>query len=101
MLPGRAGRDIEVMSMDRSGPRSPLARLLPALVALLLPLGAATPTTAQPARSGAPAAQATAEKIVIAIGQSRVVSTPWPAARVSVTDPAVADVEVLTPGQVL
>src|SRR5947208_6697999 len=39
--------------------------------------------------------------ISILVGQSQIVRPPWPVARVSVTDPAVADVEALTPEQVL
>src|SRR2546423_1921138 len=34
-------------------------------------------------------------------GQSQIVRPPWPVARVSVTDPTIADVEALTPEQVL
>src|SRR6185369_14999074 len=39
--------------------------------------------------------------ISILVGQSQIVRPPWPVARVSVTDPAIADVEALTPEQVL
>src|SRR5437899_8446409 len=39
--------------------------------------------------------------ISILVGQSQIVRPPWPVARVSVTDPTIADVEALTPEQVL
>ena len=53
-----------------------------------------------------PAAQAaetnTAQgKISIVVGQSRVLQAPWPTVRVAVTDPAVANLQILTPTQVL
>jgi pilus assembly protein CpaC len=41
------------------------------------------------------------EVIVIIVGESTIVKAPWPAVRVAVTDPKVADVKVLTPEQVL
>ncbi|HYE62913.1 MAG TPA: type II and III secretion system protein family protein [Phycisphaerales bacterium] len=37
----------------------------------------------------------------ILAGQSQVIRPPWPVARVSVTDPSIADVQALTPEQVL
>jgi pilus assembly protein CpaC len=39
--------------------------------------------------------------ISVVMGQSQIVRPPWPVARVSVTDPTIADVEALTPEQVL
>jgi pilus assembly protein CpaC len=41
------------------------------------------------------------EPITLISGQSSVIQTPWPTVRVAVTDPKVADVQVLTPEQVL
>ncbi|MHC4657874.1 MAG: type II and III secretion system protein family protein [Planctomycetota bacterium] len=41
------------------------------------------------------------EVITIIVGESTIVKSPWPAVRVAVTDPKVADVKVLTPEQVL
>ena len=41
------------------------------------------------------------EPITIIIGESTIVRSPWPAVRVAVTDPKVANVQVLTPDQVL
>ena len=42
-----------------------------------------------------------AEPIVLVAGRSTVIQAPWPTVRVAVTDPKVADVQVLTPQQVL
>lgn len=41
------------------------------------------------------------EQITVIVGRSTVVKPPWPAVRVAVTDPKIADVQVLTPDQVL
>ncbi|MHC4186647.1 MAG: type II and III secretion system protein family protein [Planctomycetota bacterium] len=41
------------------------------------------------------------EIISVIAGESTIVRTPWPAIRVAVTDPKVANVQVLTPNQVL
>lgn len=41
------------------------------------------------------------EAVVLVAGRSAVVQAPWPTVRVAVTDPKVADVQVLTPQQVL
>ncbi|MHC4131237.1 MAG: type II and III secretion system protein family protein [Planctomycetota bacterium] len=42
-----------------------------------------------------------AEIIGVIAGESTIVRTPWPAIRVAVTDPKIANVQVLTPNQVL
>lgn len=42
-----------------------------------------------------------AEPITIIVGESKVVEAPWPTVRVAVTDPKIANVQVLTPEQVL
>jgi pilus assembly protein CpaC len=42
-----------------------------------------------------------AEPVVLVVGRSTVIQAPWPTVRVAVTDPKVADVQVLTPQQVL
>lgn len=39
--------------------------------------------------------------LIVYVHQSRVIEPPWPVARVSVTDPSIADVQVLTPSRVL
>ena len=39
--------------------------------------------------------------ITIIVGESKVVETPWPTIRVALTDPKIANVQVLTPEQVL
>jgi pilus assembly protein CpaC len=51
----------------------------------------------------APAAQtdSASEAITLVAGRSTVIKAPWPTVRVAVTDPTVADVQVLTPDQVL
>jgi pilus assembly protein CpaC len=41
------------------------------------------------------------EAITVITGQSTIVQAPWPTVRVAVTDPKIADVQVLTPQQVL
>jgi pilus assembly protein CpaC len=41
------------------------------------------------------------DKVVLIVGQSRVLRAPWQTKRVAVTDPEVADVQILTPDQVL
>ncbi|MHC4843575.1 MAG: type II and III secretion system protein family protein [Planctomycetota bacterium] len=41
------------------------------------------------------------EVIGVVVGESTIVRTPWPAIRVAVTDPTIANVQVLTPNQVL
>ncbi|MFC1795357.1 type II and III secretion system protein family protein [Planctomycetota bacterium] len=41
------------------------------------------------------------EVITFIIGESTIVKAPWPTVRVAVTDPTIANVEVLTPEQVL
>jgi len=41
------------------------------------------------------------EKVTMMAGTSDVIKSPWPVTRVSITDPTIADVQVLTPNQVL
>ncbi len=41
------------------------------------------------------------EEIVLTVGHSTVVRAPWPAIRVAITDPKIADVQALTPEQTL
>jgi pilus assembly protein CpaC len=47
------------------------------------------------------AQDASSEAVIVIVGRSSVVQAPWPTVRVAVTDPKVADVQVLTPQQVL
>jgi pilus assembly protein CpaC len=91
-----------------------------AALALAIGLGGWTPAAPAPAPSPAPllaplpaaakpglanqAPMVSDEKIhqiEVHVGTSSIVTAPWPVARVSVTQPAVADVQVLTPTQVL
>ena len=46
-------------------------------------------------------AQPAAQDITLVVGRSTVIKTPWPTVRVAVTDPKIADVQALTPDQVL
>jgi len=57
--------------------------------------------TALGGASSATQAEPAAEEIVLVAGRSTIIRTPWATARVAVTDPKVADVQVLTPEQVL
>ncbi|MHC4438913.1 MAG: type II and III secretion system protein family protein, partial [Planctomycetota bacterium] len=41
------------------------------------------------------------EVITFIVGESTIVRSPWPSGRVAVTDPTIANVEILTPEQVL
>lgn len=41
------------------------------------------------------------EMIVVGVGQSVVIESPWRAVRVSITQPSIADIQLLTPQQVL
>jgi len=41
------------------------------------------------------------EVISVIVGESTIVRTPWPTIRVAVTDPKIANVQVLTPNQIL
>lgn len=43
----------------------------------------------------------TDDAIKIYVGRSKVITAPWPVKRISVTDPKTADIEVVTPGQVV
>ncbi len=43
----------------------------------------------------------TTETISLYVRQSRVINAPWPVARMSVTDPEIADVQMLTPDRIL
>jgi len=45
--------------------------------------------------------ESASDEIILVAGRSAVIKAPWPTVRVAVTDPKVADVQVLTPEQVL
>lgn len=80
--------------------RQPQRRPLLAPFAMVLLVGLATLVPA--AVAGEPKATGAPEKtLAIYLHQSEVLDTPWPVKRVSVTQPAVADVKVLTPRQML
>ena len=44
---------------------------------------------------------ANTEPVTIIVGESMVIKAPWPTVRVAVTDPKIANVQILTPDQVL
>ncbi len=68
-------------------------------------LGAAVLSTAVPGAMGqqepVSIQHAATETIAVTLGQSRRVEASWPVKRVAVTNPQIADVQVLTPRQVL
>jgi pilus assembly protein CpaC len=45
--------------------------------------------------------QSASEEITLVVGRATVIKAPWPTVRVAVTDPKIADVQALTPEQVL
>jgi pilus assembly protein CpaC len=58
-------------------------------------------STAQGMVVGATDSAGAAEDVTILQGQSKILQTPWKVVRVAITDPTVADVQVLTPDQSL
>lgn len=89
---------------------SPVSRQWAACALAAAIVAAATPALAQRAQTapgtapanGAAAAPGTVSKqIQVSVGGSTVVRPPWPAKRVAVADPKVADIQVLSPNQVL
>lgn len=46
-------------------------------------------------------AQSSSEEVTLVVGRATVIKAPWPTVRVAVTDPKIADVQALTPEQVL
>jgi len=73
-------------------------RLVECIVILLLLSGIMRAENSVTDVNGAPSDE---EAVTIIIGESRIIKSPWPATRVAVTDPKVANVQVLTPEQVL
>jgi pilus assembly protein CpaC len=45
--------------------------------------------------------ESASDEIILVAGRSTVIKAPWPTVRVAVTDPKIADVQVLTPEQIL
>ncbi len=70
--------------------------LLAGLLALLNSMASAQPNSTQPTRS-----TDLSKPLAVSVGRSTVLQAPWPVKRVSVTDPKIADIQVLTPRQVL
>ena len=101
-------------ALRKSLPRASAAALALSVAALaaLTPLARAadrTVTTAAvttapemvSATGGAVTTTGPLQDITVSVSRSTVIPTPWPVKRVSVTDPKIADVQVLTPKQVL
>jgi pilus assembly protein CpaC len=81
--------------MKRMQMVNPWAVLVTCLVALLpawLP--------AQPSPNGT-TTRPPEQRLQLSVRQSQVIDAPWPVKRVAVTDPSIADVQVLTPQRVL
>jgi pilus assembly protein CpaC len=68
-------------------------------VLLVICIGGISQSIAVGANSGTIGANP--EIITFIVGESTIVKAPWPTIRVAVTDPTIANVEVLTPEQVL
>ena len=66
---------------------------------VVMALGLSAAAQAPVDRPGVTAAKT--EHVDVGVGQSKVIESAWPVARVSITDTAIADVQVLTPRQVL
>ena len=84
-----------------TGAKRILRQLASALLcgAVLAALAAYTPAAS--AVDPGKTAPAAGEDITVDVGRSKILPAPWPVKRVSVTDPKIADVQVLTPKQVL
>ena len=76
------------------------AHIVVLAVAFSVLVNAARAGEPEDARDDPVAAQSSGD-INVYLGQSVVVRAPWPVKRVSVTDPATADVKVLTPTTIL
>ena len=91
-------------SVRNSGARShkPGVSWMVLVVALLVAVAPwAIRVGAQPPAASAGGAAVPIHDISVAVGRSSVIATPWPVKRISVTDPKIADVKVVTPGQVM
>jgi pilus assembly protein CpaC len=93
---GRAGGDA-----IGTGLRKPLRLASSAVLALAVSLCGFSALAERAGAADAPAVAASqVQDITLTVGHSVVIPAPWPVARVSVTDPKIADVLVLTPKQV-
>ncbi len=77
------------------------SRTLWTAVCVALLLVAAVPAHGEGKPKADAEAGADGRTVNVYLGTSRVIKSPWPVARVSITSPDVADVNVLTPDQVL
>ena len=81
-----------------------MPRSVPVLIVMVLACSlawGAAPPAGPPARIDPPAAQGPSESIVVPVHQSVTIEAPWAIKRVSLTEPQFADVQVITPRQVL
>jgi pilus assembly protein CpaC len=81
-------------------------RVICVVLAMCLVLLLRSPLSAQPADASASQSQdltsaQPGQQITLSVRQSQIVEAPWPVKRVAVTDPAIADVQVLAPRRVL
>lgn len=79
-----------------------VTRHLLALAAVTAVAGLPLAASAQGAAATQPVAAAeAAQSIALPVSRSTLIQSPWPVSKVTVTDPKIADVQVLTPRQVL
>src|SRR3954462_9770795 len=78
-----------------------MIKQLARLVVLWAITGASMRVHAQAPASQPVSQLETSQNLVLPTGRSSLIQTPWPVTRVTVTDPKIADVQVLTPRQVL
>ena len=71
------------------------------LTAALSVLGLVSTATAQVSSSPAKPAVGSFDSISLDVGQSTVIQASWPAKRISIANPKIADIEVLSPDSVL
>ena len=84
----------------RTRKTAPFALLLPAVMAAAACVAAAAEPNTPNGMPGVASVE-NAVRLRLHMGASQIVHSPWPVARVSITSPDVADVQVLTPRQVL
>ena len=96
---GRAAQDSAEDPVVRKTPKNNLASYVGA--ALCLVMIAAIPASAQDSAEQPGKVLDEEKTIDIGVGRSKLIEAPWPTVRVSITEPATAGVQVLTPRQLL
>ena len=81
--------------------RSKLALALATVTTACVAVLAAQVTVAEKPSGDDSGQQGKAQRLEVFVGKSLLVQAPWAARRVAVTDPKIADVQILTPRQVL